>query len=382
MSRLLLICAIIILVFADSKTGQSAEPRTVYSIVKELHDFDWYKAQSIEWRKIIDREPENAKAWLNYYTANRMAGITNRKAYTEDKKNFKQLEDILKEMEDHIKGTFEYHYIRCWNNGPYTPEGEKDLLKALELKRESNELYDELAVYYEIRRDRKNFDKYLKEWFDSGDPSPGLLAYNYNVLQSVEDNAIIITNGDNDTYPLWILQRVLAVKKDVGVLNISLMMLDNYREKIFKEYGISEMKIKKKTPGTMAEILKHIVKNSGKRPVYVGSTLNSKFMEEIKDNLYITGLAMKYSEEDFDNLSVLKNNFMNNFALDYLKIEFSNDITRELVDRMNMNFFPILLKLYDHFKISSDLNGKDFVYKTAEMIAKKAGNEKYLEYFK
>ncbi len=78
-----------------------------------------------------------------------------------------------------------------------------------------------------------------QEW-DDHDRSNKTLARDLarDYLESCAPNAVLISFGDNDTYPLWYAQEVEGIRRDVRVINSSLMGTDWYLNQL--RYKVNE----------------------------------------------------------------------------------------------------------------------------------------------
>lgn len=73
--------------------------------------------------------------------------------------------------------------------------------------------------------------KYLKKV----DYNPFIPSMAKNYLNSADKNALLFTYGDNDTYPLWHLQKTKKYRTDVTVINLSLLNASWYVEMLKEE---------------------------------------------------------------------------------------------------------------------------------------------------
>jgi hypothetical protein len=382
-STLMLIAAIFV---AGGLVAQ--QPEKVYSIVKEVQSFEWYQAQAKAWKLVLDRDPENDPGWIYYYTANRMARLTDRDRWEAARgEYFKDLSEIVSMAEKAVPGTFESIYIKLYNNSIDYPDYEKELFRAWDLGGGREEILDEMVLWYEVKRNVEKRRDYSKQWFQSNDISAGILNYNYNVLQTLDDDAIIVTAGDNDTFPLWVLQDVLGMKPGVAVLNTFLLTNEDYRKKIFGELQIPEIQFKAENytgQDSLSALRKAIlaqVFTKAKRPVYLALTTDTRYYldTDLQKDLYLSGLAMRYQKKEFDNLGVIRRHFENDYLLDYLKVGFASDPSAAVVAQMNTGYLPSLVKLCSHYRLSGESEKLATVRQLITSVALKAGNEEAMK---
>jgi tetratricopeptide (TPR) repeat protein len=155
--------------------------------------------------------------------------------------------------------------------------------------------------------------------------------YAINMLKPLKENSIIFTNGDNDTFPLWYIQEVENYRKDIRVVNLSLLNTPWYIIQLRDNepkvpISWSDTKINQLQPVPTKEgwmlvrdiAVQHILReNRWKRPVYFAVTIPPETYAPYRDYLEMQGLAYLMVGKKGTNMineEVLEDNVYNQFS--------------------------------------------------------------------
>ncbi len=219
-----------------------------------------------------------------------------------------------------------------------------------------------------------------KENWDDHDRSGRYTArdFAYNYLMSCDPNALIVTAGDNDTFPLWYAQEVEGIRTDVRVLCTPLLATDWYSQQMMRRTYESAPLPLKLTEKQVAKGIRDIVRvqessfTQGKY-VWLKDAMEIVRDDEMKIKLY--GDSYNYMPASLLKFPVDKNQVLSQRIVslkDSLLI--APEIRLEVKDKSIYKNKLIIYDVLDGYQWDRPL------YFTNQMSAEELGLEKYVRY--
>lgn len=376
---LLFIC----LFFTTNTSAQ--KPEKQISFAQEWRTHEYYVQQAELWWKEVEKDNKSEDNWYNYFRACRNAlGSANWKSESINESPYlRSGNDIVKLIQQHIPNTFTWYYVSYMTNGVGIANAD-NLLKAYDMNPYFEGIHSSMISYAVSSHNDSLRRKVNIDWYKANYLSPQLLTYGYNVLMSLDTNAILLTQNDNDTYPLWMLQDALNIRKDVMVINIDILLMPDYRGVIFGKLDIKPMPLDdvdiNEYQLNWQKVVHHILGNyDNPRPLHLGMTLYNTLYKDFEDKLAVSGLTLKYTKQKTDLFARNKKLYEQVFLLDYLQHNFYTDRNQMNINYQNLSYLNMFKDLYDYYKTKHDEVNTDTLRSLAVTIVKQVDNEDWIK---
>lgn len=152
--------------------------------------------------------------------------------------------------------------------------------------------------------------------FDSNNRSKDFIARDFamNALNSIPQNGILISYGDNDTFPLWYMQMAENYRTDVVVINEALAYSDWYREQVSRTYP--DLNVVESGNDFIRDVIRN---NWPERSVNFMLGARAEDYEEFSENMHLIGLVRNLGMEKPKADSLLLANLTANYRFGELK---------------------------------------------------------------
>ena len=192
-------------------------PPDILSWRHQILDPGEYQRLAGQWETFATSHPKDARAWVEWGNALRYSGRRDeadakyRRAFEIDSLDAAAVEAYATTtMSVHKEGTE-------WMTAHQ--------MLARSLARDPGYVRTLYALWYSSLRagDTALANRCLRGMVESGDMPRPLLEYGANMLEGAPLHAIVLTNGDNDTYPALAYQLLTGRRPDVAITNLSLL---------------------------------------------------------------------------------------------------------------------------------------------------------------
>ncbi|MEM7573381.1 MAG: SUMF1/EgtB/PvdO family nonheme iron enzyme [Bacteroidota bacterium] len=342
-----------------------AYPDPFVDVMRARHDGDYYDRQAAEWELEATGDCGTEDAWWNYCKTAHYSNLFGSGDY-------EVLAIIERAKPELDPAGFVYNYLHyAFVNTLDQEQRWQHLLTAHEVAPERYEAYPGLAGYYEVHGMFSDRNRVLRAMHQAEPIPAGVMDYNFNQLAGIPANSLLITTGDADTYPSWLLQYDYSLRPDVMVVNLSLLEnYPTYREIVFEKLKLEEHELLAAPSVSSAEVLAALAEQQ--RPIALAVTAQHLIPQLNPEHLFLIGLAFQYSQQAVNNLQELHANYQHRWRMERLRQPLADDPGQRVADGLNQNYLPALIELHEHYQSTGHPQTMD-LRAVALRVAERAG---------
>jgi len=274
-------------------------PERVVSMRVRILSKERYTQLRDEWKAYTEAHPRDPLGWAQLARVSSYAGVH----CDEYVKHAEKAVALDRNNAEACATLGRYRWRTYCASQPESPAEAIRLLEhALELDPRLDDPRYILWTMYLSQGQTLKANAQLRALLDQGRMPEPLVDFGHNLLAGLEPRAILLTNGDNDTYPLIALQTARGLRTDVAVVNLSLLNLEWYRRQLregplavpvpllansakdIHSWGQSDEAVK--------GLLEALAKDGWERPLYVSVTVGNP-QRAIPQDLMLEGLVYR-----------------------------------------------------------------------------------------
>lgn len=197
------------------------------------------------------------------------------------------------------QNAFEYHLYN-YKIGNYDFDRIDDLKMAAKLQPNHPEVLKSLGAFYYIQGNTNLLKQQLRRMYSGKHFSTELSDFAKDVLNSMPENAILITHGEDDTYPLLIEQYINNTRQDVKIVSLDHLQSEDFRDKLKKE-GVVIPTGKKINTTYFEEFVSQNTDN-----VVIATSVPKSYLNTVSNSINVEGLGFKISKNSITKLQQRK----------------------------------------------------------------------------
>ncbi|MBP6392214.1 MAG: hypothetical protein KA352_15080 [Flavobacteriales bacterium] len=270
------------------RTDDAATPSS-YSNMQGPWDGKALEENVAQWNTIVQNRPDDVAALYSLFQSERQTALAagNGRMNSAAKS---RLEARAKDIEQRAPGSWGASLANYYLQFP-AETAFRSLGEAEAIAPDSPELIAPRMSKALRDGDQVALEKAAADLYERGQVAPGLWQVAEDVLSSLEQDAVVLLAGEMDAYPLITLQQRTGARPDVLAVDVRALEDAAYRQRVWTAAngaGPSPAA----GPGWAGALAK-----KGHRPVYLGLSLDRSWIDPLREELVLTGLAFRIGND-------------------------------------------------------------------------------------